>query len=511
MWGKKITLFLIAYVLFGGNSFGQKYIKPIDKKYIHSRYIDETGEELLRVIVPGNPPPSGFKARKAVAVSSSAVIINDVPALSWCFGCTPTTGAMLAGFYDRQGYVNMYAGPTSNGVFPINNSVWGNAYINGETRALCPLSATRNGLDGRTSRGHVDDYWIKYLNANPDPYITNGWAQHAYEDCTADFMKTSQSAYGNQDGWTIFNYYPSGSKYYGTDDEDGPYGLQLFFESRGYTLGERYSQTIVGYNGNANGFSFSNYVAEIDAGRPVMLHVEGHTMLGVGYDFDTQTVYLHDTWDYDLHSMIWGGIYDDMQHLAVSVFAIGTEGFVDENLYITNTTFSSPDECLDAMQHIYVASDGNSVNIENGASVDIIAGQSIQFMPGFHAQNGSTLSARITQSQEFCVPQGYSSSSEKMSSENTRQITGEDELQFASDTHLVKVYPNPNNGLFTVTFDNFDNETKVFVYNTFGQKVYQASTWEKFTVVELQHVRRGIYFVKAVNNQQHYEQKIIVQ
>ena len=123
MWGKKITLFLIAYVLFGGNSFGQKYIKPIDKKYIHSRYIDETGEELLRVIVPGNPPPSGFKERKAVAVSSSAVIISDVPALSWCFGCTATSAAMLAGYYDRQGYVNMYAGPTSGGVFPINNSV----------------------------------------------------------------------------------------------------------------------------------------------------------------------------------------------------------------------------------------------------------------------------------------------------------------------------------------------------------------------------------------------------
>ncbi|HUM88749.1 MAG TPA: hypothetical protein PKV50_04405 [Prolixibacteraceae bacterium] len=38
-----------------------------------------------------------------------------------------------------------------------------------------------------------------------------------------------------------------------------------------------------------------------------------------------------------------------------------------------------------------------------------------------------------------------------------------------------------------------------------------TSTWEKFTVVELQYVRRGIYFVKAINNQRHYEQKIIVQ
>jgi hypothetical protein len=66
----------------------------------------------------------------------------------------------------------------------------------------------------------------------------------------------------------------------------------------------------------------------------------------------------------------------------------------------------------------------------------------------------------------------------------------EDQPEPDSSDIAMKVFPNPNNGQFTITFDNFDNETKVFVYNTFGQKVYQTSTWEKFTVVELQHVRR---------------------
>jgi sugar lactone lactonase YvrE len=61
---------------------------------------------------------------------------------------------------------------------------------------------------------------------------------------------------------------------------------------------------------------------EINAGRPVMIQVSGHSMVGVGYDDDTQTMYLHDTWDYQVHSMTWGGEYAGMQHVAMSVFEL---------------------------------------------------------------------------------------------------------------------------------------------------------------------------------------------
>ena len=157
---------------------------------------------------------------------------------------------------------------------------------------------------------------------------------------------------------------------------------------------------------------------------------------------------------------------------------------------------------------------GNSeVIIENNANATFIAGNSIRFLPGFHAQEGSFVDAHITTTGSFCddLPAPIMAAEPVVEKSATEPIADENENQPSSLSASMKVYPNPNNGLFTVTFDNFDNETKVFVYNTFGQKVYQASTWEKFTVVELQHVRRGIYFVKAVNNQRHYEQKIIVQ
>ncbi|MDO8929388.1 MAG: C39 family peptidase, partial [Bacteroidota bacterium] len=139
---------------------------------------------------------------------------------------------------------------------PLNNAVWGNANINGEIWDLCPLGATMKNLDGRTTNGHVDNYWIKYESNEPDPYITNGWQQHEYL-------------------------------------------------------------------GNSNGFTFADYKQEIDAGRPVMIHLAGHSMTGVGYDNDSQTIYFHNTWDYDVHSMAWAGEYTGMQMFSVSVLKPG--------------------------------------------------------------------------------------------------------------------------------------------------------------------------------------------
>ena len=63
---------------------------------------------------------------------------------------------MIAGYYDRTSYPNMYAGPTNGGVMPLDNSTWPDIVINGETRHQCPLSATRQGLTG----GLLEDMWM---------------------------------------------------------------------------------------------------------------------------------------------------------------------------------------------------------------------------------------------------------------------------------------------------------------------------------------------------------------
>lgn len=52
-------------------------------------------------------------------------------------------------------------------------------------------------------------------------------------------------------------------------------------------------------------------------------------MVGVGYDDIGNTVYLHDTWDYDTHSMTWGGSYLDMEMNSVSIVHLESPAGLD--------------------------------------------------------------------------------------------------------------------------------------------------------------------------------------
>ena len=307
----------------------------------------------IEVMRMGSYPerPAGYDASVVDVMPQSAVTLSQVPTSTWTYGCSATSAGMIFGYYDRVGYANMYTGPTNGGVAPLTSLGQGTGTpISGSISII----ATKNGFDGRTTKGHVDDYWISSGSAGPDPW-EGSWSEHAWEGCTADFMGTNQWKWEfdsdgnkdfNHDGGTalfsygsatrLYDYIPPGSA--GLPQTALTHGLRLFAESRGYTVTENYTQKIdARYTG---GFSFADYMAEIDAGNPAMIQVTGHSMVGVGYDVSGQTVYLHDTWDNSLHSMVWGGSYSGMEHQAITVihlipepatvvlFALGVLGLI---------------------------------------------------------------------------------------------------------------------------------------------------------------------------------------
>lgn len=148
----------------------------------------------------------------------SAKFINqsDVPTMTWSYGCSPTSATMLFGYYDRNGYSNMYTGPVNSGVFPLTNAIWGNS---SEGYGQCPLTASQEGLDNLSTRGHKDDYY--YASAsNVDPYYNN-WAEHSPLNCIADYMGTSMyQKYGSSDGSTWFWTSDNGSPLYDYTEHD---------------------------------------------------------------------------------------------------------------------------------------------------------------------------------------------------------------------------------------------------------------------------------------------------
>ncbi|MDR3563482.1 MAG: C39 family peptidase, partial [Negativicutes bacterium] len=311
----------------------QALATPTPNKYFTSLTVKaQNGVTLGENIINGPPsPPPGFTEQSVSQDQLHAASTNslNVPAYLWSFGCSATSGAMIAAYYDRNGYPNMYTGPTNGGVAPLDSSSWGTWTDGaGASYAQDPLAASLLGLDGRASRGSLDDYWVAYGSSAADPFI-NHWSEHAPGDAIGDFMKTSQSTYGNTDGSTSFYYQPSSAKYtcntmaaQGISQKDGTYGRMLFYQARGYTVSDCYLQETD--NKYAGGFSFAQYKAEIDAGRPVMLNLAGHTIVGTGYDASSNTVYLNDTWHYETESMPWGGSYAGMQLWSVSIVNLQT-------------------------------------------------------------------------------------------------------------------------------------------------------------------------------------------
>jgi len=291
---------------------------------------DGTGLTTQRINGPSEPPdPAAWEASRVSVLNRAATLLPGFPSYDWVFGCSAVSGAMIAAYYDHNGYVNMYDGPTNGGLMPLTDTSWEtwSGYPNN------PLVASHKGIDGRgiTELGSIDDYWVSYFSSADDPYITGSWTQHTWGSAIGDYMFTSQSAYGPIDGETWFyNYTNSANRLYCTtmassNLADGTLGRKLFYEARGYDVTDCYNQ--ISDNVIAEGFSLADYQAEIDAGHPVMINLEGHTVVGYGYD--GSTIYIRDTWDNNpehVYHMEWGMYYpltdvieDRMYMLSVSI------------------------------------------------------------------------------------------------------------------------------------------------------------------------------------------------
>jgi hypothetical protein len=323
-----------------GDLLSAKELAKIGKSFINS---------------PPTPPPGFARPLAAGGWDSKSLSSNSlaVPTSTWTYGCTATSAGMIFAFYDRNGYPGMYTGPANGGVCPLTDLGQG---INAPVSGACSIIATQNGFDGRATAGHADDYYVGYGAEGPDPWV-GVRPEHAWGGCTADYMGTNQfkwdyysgdsgtdsnpdggtSYFSNSSGGRLYDFIPPSS--YGTPQTEACHGMRLFAESRGYGVTENYTQAIDTLY--AGGFSFANYKTEIDAGCPVMIHVSGHTMVGVGYDDAGSTVYLNDTWDNAVHSMTWGGAYSGMAQRAVTVIHLAPDTTPPTGAIVINGNLSA--------------------------------------------------------------------------------------------------------------------------------------------------------------------------
>ena len=176
-------------------------------------------------------------------------VIGGVPGYYWRYGCGPTGAGMIIGYWDGHGFPLLIPGDASTQTSLVNQAI---------------------GSDG-----HFTDYSMPIDDEGTGLLRDNSYYGGAHaSNCTADFMKTSWYTRGNLYGWSWFSDADNSLVGYVGYANDA-YGADYWADS---------------WNENWGTFTWSKFVAEIDADHPVGLLVDtdgngstDHFVTAIGY------------------------------------------------------------------------------------------------------------------------------------------------------------------------------------------------------------------------------------
>jgi len=237
------------------------------------------------------------------------------------------------------------------------------------------------------------------------------------------------------------------------------------------------------------------------------------------YDIEARkAICIDSTYHFGTQLISEAGVYEELFQSVYGCDSLVslTVQTVPGNIGVFDTIFVSPaDECFNGFYTITIAGDGYPVVVESGAYIHYIAGQSILFLPGFHARTGSNVNAYISTEPWYCDE----ASQAIVLAEPANEPFAEKSFQLSDsnpgDENLLeqsmKVYPNPNNGIFTLQFTNIESNTQVYIFNALGQKVYETSVNGENLQLAFPGIKRGMYLLKAFAGQKQFGQKIMVQ
>jgi PKD repeat protein len=368
------------------------------------------------------------------------------------------------------------------------------ASINAKSFVLSMWNSTDNYFwTGTTDDGQT-------INTSNSPLDIQAWYIMAFKDSTSNYSEGIDWANINcyLENYTSSNYSEPLNGYDFNTDLDG-----IWFEGT--------SQAVLANKMKGN----SGFV------EPVLnsiRNIQTNHLNGKYYNFNDRGIVAA---DHDLVSTGFEWNYNNRLHIGATSWYVFAElginpYFINSNLVsnqlpVLDTIIQSGiSACFDALQNITVAGEGHPVTIQDGASADFIAGNSICFLPGFYAQAGSFVHGLITTDSTFC--DGVSGSIVEQPVEKSLKEESLTEKQaIVPGEKSVKVYPNPNNGQFTLELINVENTATVCIYNLLGSKVYQSKdTNQSSHKIILPGIKRGIYFVKVTDQKEQFTKKMIV-
>ena len=285
------------------------------------------------------------------------LLANAMPQAEYMYGCTPTAVAMLLGYYDLYGYRGEDLSDIIDGEVSLKSrGTDGDAY---------DMDAFDTVLGRATAS---EEYVYRFYSRNGTPTTPEQEYSYTFEsdgvtlntdewNCIADYIGTGQYWRGNGNLSTSIAYDSLEHLYsydfdvpvgYGENMTSCRYiytcmlvGLDMYVQSRGYAMDyEITGSYMVDCAGGE--FTFDDYMREIDFGRPVLISIQGHSMVGYGYNPATREIIFDDCYQAD-RRMVWDGTYyysgAERSLQSITVIGINLNGDVD--LSVVNTAGSS--------------------------------------------------------------------------------------------------------------------------------------------------------------------------
>ena len=79
-----------------------------------------------------------------------------------------------------------------------------------------------------------------------------------------------------------------------------------------------------------------------------------------------------------------------------------------------------------------------------------------------------------------------------------------------NEGETFSIYPNPNNGNFTIELSKKNVNATIEIFNSIGKLIWKKQLFKKLNKIDLDNISTGIYFIKVTNGFSYVIKKVII-
>jgi Zn-dependent metalloprotease len=203
---------------------------------------------------------------------------------------------------------------------------------------------------------------------------------------------------------------------------------------------------------------------------------------------------------------LFGDCTPEVEGVTNAWYAVGVGNLFTGTTTISNTTYSSGTHSI-----VGCTIEISNTTIEPNTTVKIHGNQSVILKPGFHAKAGSN----VTKTAGGQTPPNPSPNySPPQDDGNTNYPLLLEELSVESPEIIgvdFSIYPNHNNGNFTIKISGQIEPYTVEIFNNFGGLLGYVNCHDGLVNINRTNLNSGIYYVRITMNGKVAVKKVIVQ